>query len=141
MSLDEVIDQAVMIMVMALFLLITVPVMSKMYKADYGGFGTQIEKTALKTDKSLAPLTKTFQREDIILTVAVTDEYEPNPRLIKINSDNLVVKVDSAFLGNKIPKLIEVNNALPKDGSIYKLETIEGINKSEAECWKFTKIN
>lgn len=137
MELDDILDQAVMIMALALFLLIMMPHTIKMYHTDYGGFGTRIEKTALKTDKSLTPLTMEFCREDIILMISVTDEYEPAPR--RINIDGYIIDVNDTFLQNKIPTLIAVNNKLANDGTKYSLSVVPG--DTQAKEWKFTKIS
>lgn len=137
MELDDILDQAVMIMALALFLLVMMPHTIKMYHTDYGGFGTRIEKTALKTDKSLTPLTMEFCREDIILMISVTDEYEPAP--CRINIDGYIIDVNDTFLQNKIPTLIAVNNKLANDGTKYSLSVVPG--DTQAKEWKFTKIS
>lgn len=136
MELDDILDQMVMIMAISLFVVILMPHTLKMYHADYGGFGTRIEKTALKTDKSLTPITMVFNREDILLMLQVTDEYEPAPS--RVNIDGYVVELDKTFLQNKIPTLIEVNNKLANDGTCYELTVVPGVN--EMKEWKFTKI-
>lgn len=144
MELDDILDQMVTIMTIALFLLIMMPQMIKITKSDYGGFGTQIEKTALKTDKSLSPYTRTFKRENIMMMLAVTDEYEPEPK--RVNIDGLIVDMNESFLQNRIPVLRSVNEKLPKDYNLpeesrakYKLEVIPG--DTNIKEWKFTKIS
>lgn len=137
MELDDILDQVVIIMAIALFVIILIPHTIKMYHSDYGGFGTLIEKTALTTDKSLTPLTREFKREDIILMVSVTDEYEPAPS--RVNIEGYIIDINDTFLQNKIPTLIAVNNKLANDGSKYSLSVVPG--DTQAKEWKFTKIS
>lgn len=143
-ELDEALDMGATIMLLALFLLLLLPNISKMRSDAYGGFDTTIEKTALKTDATLPDIPRNFHREDILLTMAVTDRYVPNPHVFTIDNDgngttDLTVNIDDNFLQNRIPSLINVYGLIGGTDYTYKLNTTPGTTSAGSKDWQFKK--
>lgn len=137
METDEVIDVGISIIILAIFLTLMMPHMIKA-RYDYGGFDTLIEKTAIKTEQSLQPIQKYYTKNDIILMLSVTDEYEPNPR--RFNIDGLTVIIDSSFLQNRITTLVSVNTKLKNYNQTDQFKLTVKPGTDESEEWVFTKM-
>ncbi|GMQ55941.1 hypothetical protein AN1V17_03330 [Vallitalea sediminicola] len=111
MHTDDMIDIIITILLLAIFIPITVSLAHPFYRGELGGFGVQIEKTALKTQGELLPNQKSFTSNDTMLLLAVADEYFPEPKIIEINGT--VININSAFFTNKIPTLQAAYAAMP----------------------------
>lgn len=111
MHTDDMIDIVTTVIILAILIPITVSLARPFYRNELGGFGVQIEKTALKTQGELLPNNKDFNSNDTMLLLAVADEYFPEPKIIEINGT--VINIDSVFFTNRIPALQAAYAAMP----------------------------
>lgn len=111
MHTDDMIDIVTTVIILAILIPITVSLARPFYRNELGGFGVQIEKTALKTQGELLPNKKDFNSNDTMLLLAVADEYFPEPKIIEINGT--VINIDSVFFTNRIPALQAAYAAMP----------------------------
>ncbi|QUH29117.1 hypothetical protein [Vallitalea guaymasensis] len=111
MQTDDMIDIVTTVIILAILIPITVSLARPFYRNELGGFGVQIEKTALKTQGELLPNNKDFNSNDTMLLLAVADEYFPEPKIIEINGT--VINIDSVFFTNRIPALQSAYAAMP----------------------------
>lgn len=111
MQTDDMIDIVTTVIILAILIPITVSFARPFYEKELGGFGVQIEKTALKTQGELLPNKKDFNPNDVMLLLAIADEYFPEPKIIEINGT--VINIDSVFFTNRIPALQTTYAALP----------------------------
>ncbi|GMQ63553.1 hypothetical protein [Vallitalea maricola] len=111
MQTDDMIDIVTTVIILAILIPITVSLARPFYRNELGGFGVQIEKTALKTQGELLPNKKDFNSNDTMLLLAVADEYFPEPKIIEINGT--VINIDSVFFTNRIPALQAAYAAMP----------------------------
>ncbi|WP_273321518.1 hypothetical protein [Vallitalea guaymasensis] len=111
MHTDDMIDIVTTVIILAILMPITVSLARPFYRDELGGFGVQIEKTALKTQGELLPNRKDFNSNDAMLLLAVADEYFPEPKIIEINGT--VINIDSVFFTNRIPALQAAYAAMP----------------------------
>lgn len=101
MGADDMFDTIVLVAVLAILTPIMLFVTSDMFRGNFGGFGVQIEKTALHTDATIIPVERKKTTEDVMLMLAVADQYEPLPldfQLSVDNADGPTVRVDTNFL-------------------------------------------
>ncbi|GKX28637.1 hypothetical protein SH1V18_11170 [Vallitalea longa] len=119
MHTDDMIDIVTTIVILAIFIPITFKLAQPFYKGELGGFGIQIEKTALQTQGELLPNKITFTPDDVLLMLAVQDEYFPKPKVIEINDSDrtvgTVINIDDAFFINKGTALKSAFLALPSN--------------------------
>ncbi|MCT4687531.1 hypothetical protein [Vallitalea sp.] len=111
MQTDDMIDIVTTVIILAILIPITISLARPFYRNELGGFGVQIEKTALKTQGELLPNKKEFNSNDTMLLLAVADEYFPEPKIIEING--AVINIDSVFFTNRIPALQAAYAAMP----------------------------
>lgn len=117
MHTDDMIDIVTTIVILAIFIPITFKLAQPFYKGKLGGFGIQIEKTALKTKGELLPNEITFTPDDVILMLAIQDEYFPEPKVIEIktHSRSTIINIDDAFFINRSSILHSTYSFLPSN--------------------------
>lgn len=126
MHTDDMIDLATTIVILAIFIPIIFKLSQPFYKGELGGFGIQIEKTALKTQGELLPNKIKFTPDDVVLMLAVQDDYFPEPKIIEI--DDTVINIDDEFYINRAIALQKAYLALPRDDVNMDIQLYVGKN-------------
>lgn len=120
MNTDDIIDVIVTVAILAIFTAITISNTIPLYRGELGGFDVQIDKTALPTKGEIIPTKRDFTNRDVILMLVIADGYFPEPRTVEINGTT--VDIDTAFLQNRTPALIQADAAMPDDSNMtYEL--------------------
>lgn len=74
-----------------------------------GGFETKLEKTALETYGDSLDSEQHLTGDDIIMSMAIADDYEPQPRKFNIH-DSYSITFDETFKGNRSKELTRIVN-------------------------------
>lgn len=74
-----------------------------------GGFETKLEKTALETYGSSNDLEQHLTGDDIVMSMAIADDYEPLPGKFNIN-DSVQVTLDETFKDFRVKSLVNTIN-------------------------------
>lgn len=110
-SVDAYTELLIIILVIAMTAPSFFNISLKLMRSDFGGFGTQIEKTAMRTTAEIKPLGRELTRDDIMLMLAVTDTYVQEPRMYLVNGT--AIYIDEAFLENRTLSLVVGYSAMP----------------------------
>lgn len=93
MKLDDIFD----IIIATVCVLISLPFFMK-YAIDpwntFGGFNTEIEKTALVTQGTLDDNNFHLKGADAYLSIAISDKYQPNPQSMRFFKSDAVINED-----------------------------------------------
>lgn len=133
---DEVeisIDLVIMILCSTVFALFMLPIMFHMVTGNFGGFDTQIEKTALPTGgEMLPPVDPTLSNGDVVLIVAVADRYTPMPGKLNIRGTEIPLKnykVDNtthSFEAERVALIQSAYNACDWNNPTGKWDLVSG---------------
>lgn len=110
-AVDYNIDLLVVILVMAITVPFLLGISVKLMRSDFGGFDTQIEKTAMETTAEIIPVAREIDRNDIMLMLAVADTYVQSPNVYNISG--VVITIDTAYLANRTGPLMTAYAAMP----------------------------
>lgn len=112
---DDSFDIITLIMVLAVFTPIMIWCTIPFLKGDVGGFGVQIEKTALTTQREIIPEQRVRTTDDVILMLVVADEYTPRPKSILLNTgaSPLLIPINDDFLADRIYMLQMAKTVMP----------------------------
>lgn len=90
MKLDDIFD----IIIATVCILISIPFFMK-YAInpwnDFGGFNTEIEKTALVTQGTLEDNNFHLKGADAYLSLAISDKYQPNPQSVRFYKSGVTI--------------------------------------------------
>lgn len=117
---DDAMDIITLVGVLALFVPIMIVCAIPFYKGDVGGFGVQIEKTALETNREIVPEPFEITTDHVMLMLVIADKFTPEPRAIRLNTygSPTLIHIDDHFLLERIGMLIQARSALPFDQPI-----------------------
>lgn len=124
---DDALDIVTLIAVMAVFVPIMMICAIPFFKGDVGGFGVQIEKTALETESEIVPMKPEFTTNDVLLMLVIADRYAPEPRAIRLNTYNapMLIPFDDSFFTSRTTHLLEARRVMPNSLPV-KLELYVG---------------
>ncbi|MDX8360768.1 hypothetical protein [Cytobacillus sp. IB215316] len=142
---DDILDVLVLILVLVAFLPITINQAIPFYKGDLGGFDTQIEKTALKTESEIVPIARQLTTNDIMLMLVVADEYTPMPKSLHIVSEDTggipvmqTININNDFLNSKTGDLINAKSTMNEiESNLIKIDLYAG--PSGMRYWQVTE--
>lgn len=110
------IDTTVMVLILAMTLPTFVNGWLTLAKGDFGGFNTQIEKTAMKTRGEIVPATRDINRDDIMLMLAISDMYCQEPKTLRINGNSMAL--DGGFFQNRTTYLMNAFTYMPTNSKM-----------------------
>ncbi|THF74763.1 hypothetical protein [Cohnella fermenti] len=123
---DDALDIITLIAVLVLFVPIMVYCTIPYLKGDVGGFGIQIEKTALQTEREIVPQPTPFTTSDALLMLLVADNNAPEPKKVRLDMGTpLEIVLDASFMDNRLILLPEAYAAMPVNHSA-KLDLYAG---------------
>lgn len=124
---DDAFDAIILIMVLAIFTPIMIYCAIPFFKGDVGGFGVQIEKTALETKSEIVPTERDMTTDDVMLMLVVADRNTPLPKKIRLNTFGAPTEfsIDDNFLENKVLMLQNAKAAMPSTLKVH-LELFTG---------------
>jgi len=123
--MDEGLDIGLDFMAVIIAMMICIPFLfstTMFFLTDqFGGFDSHIiDKTALETSSEIIPTARVIDRDDIMLMLAIADEYALSPVTYNINGYSITV--NDAYLADKIPYMINAFAAMdasPKKFTLY----------------------
>ncbi|MEQ7052187.1 hypothetical protein ABN764_16150 [Paenibacillaceae sp. P-4] len=112
---DDALDLMTLIMALAIFTPIMIYCAVPLFQGHVGGFGVQIEKTALETESEIIPTARVMTTNDVLMMLVVADRYTPEPKKLRLNMMGTPREfaIDDVFLTNKELMLQEARSLLP----------------------------
>lgn len=96
-------------------------------KSDFGGFDTQLEKTAMDTHGEIADVEEHILVEDVLMSIAVADEFEPEPKQFNING--IKIKIDDEFFNNRLKNVRRAQGAFSDWNKEKQIKVVAGEDK------------
>ena len=124
---EDALDAIILVMVLAIFTPIMMYCAIPFFKGDVGGFGVQIEKTALETKGEIVLKEPVLTTNDVMLMLVVADRNVPAPKEIRLSTTGTPTEflIDDNFLTNKVQMLQNAKLAMPTPMSVH-LELFSG---------------